>query len=347
MNLDDNSFPGGTDIARRNTMVEERLTRVAGVRALALASDYPRGGGGTQVEIEGRTYDGPEAYPRTHDVRTSVRYFDVLRVQPVLGRLFTAADTQTGQPVVIAVESFARRNLPEGPIGRRIRYGRDSEKGPVFDGPWMTIVGVVPSLVESRQANFRPDVTYRPLAQAPWRSLFVFASTTGDPLTLTTGMRTALAGVGQGIPLNNVNTFAQELWRQGWVARVFGGLFATFGLAALVLASAGLYGVMAFGVRQRTQEIGVRMALGADRRRVLLMFLWQGVWRVSVAIVVGLVPGYLVGGLMSELLDGVSPSDPLVHTITAITLLLSGATASLAPALRVASVDPIVALRGD
>jgi ABC-type antimicrobial peptide transport system permease subunit len=160
-------------------------------------------------------------------------------------------------------------------------------------------------------------------------------------------MRAALAGVGQGIPLNNVNTFAQELWRRGWAARVFGGLFATFGVAALVLASAGLYGVMAFGVRQRTQEIGVRMAMGADRRRVLLMFLWQGVWRVSVAIVAGLVPGYYVGGLMSELLDGVSPSDPLVHSIAAITLLLSGVAASLAPALRAASVDPIVALRGD
>lgn len=347
MNLDDRSFPDMPDVARRNALVEERLVQVPGVRALALGSDYPRGGGGTQVEIEGRTYDTPESRPRTHDVRTSVQYFDVLRVQPVLGRVFTAADTETGLPVVVVDESFARRNLPEGPIGRRMRYGRDSEKGPVFDGPWMTIVGVVPSLVESRDGRFRPDVTYRPLAQAPWRSVFVFASTTGDPLALTAGMRTALAGVGQGIPLNNVNTFARELWRQGWVARVFGGLFATFGLAALVLASAGLYGVMAFGVRQRTQEIGVRMAMGADRRRVLLMILWQGVWRVSVAIAVGLVPGYLVGGLMSELLEGVAPSDPLVHSVTAVTLLASGVAASLAPALRAASVDPVVALRGD
>jgi putative ABC transport system permease protein len=346
MNLDDRSFPKPEDVGRANALVEEKLSQVPGVRALALATDYPRGDGGTQIEIEGRTYEGPESYPRTHDIRASLAYFDVLRVQPVLGRVFNASDTATGLPVVIVDEGFARRNFPEGPIGRRLRYGRDSEKGPVFDAPWLTIVGVVPSLVEARP-GIRPDVTYRPLAQAPSRSVFVFASTPADPLTLATGMRGALAQVGQGIPLNNVNTFAQELWRQGWVQRVFGGLFATFGVAALVLASAGLYGVMAFGVRQRTQEIGVRMAMGAGRRRVLWMILWQGMWRVSLAVAVGLLPGYLVGGLMGELLEGVEPGDPLVLGLTALTLLLSGMAASLAPALRAASVDPIVALRGD
>ena len=120
----------------------------------------------------------------------------------------------------------------------------------------------------------------------------------------------------------------------------------TFGVAALVLASAGLYGVMAFGVRQRTQEIGVRMAMGANRGTVLRMILWQGVWRVGIAVAVGLVPGWQVGKLMGELLEGVSPTDPLVFSVTAITMLASGALASLAPALRAASVDPIVALRG-
>jgi ABC-type antimicrobial peptide transport system permease subunit len=104
---------------------------------------------------------------------------------------------------------------------------------------------------------------------------------------------------------------------------------------------------MAFGVKQRTQEIGVRMAMGANRGTVLRMILWQGVWRVALAVAVGLVPGWQVGKLMGELLEGVSPSDPLVLSVTAATMLLSGALASLAPALRAASVDPIVALRGD
>jgi ABC-type antimicrobial peptide transport system permease subunit len=104
---------------------------------------------------------------------------------------------------------------------------------------------------------------------------------------------------------------------------------------------------MAFGVKQRTGEIGVRMAMGASRSTVLRMILWQGFWRVALAVAVGLVPGWQVGRLMEGLLDNVSPHDPLVLSVTAVTLLVSGALASLAPALRAASVDPIVALRGD
>jgi len=209
-------------------------------------------------------------------------------------------------------------------------------------------VGVTPSLVEpSPSNNQNGGLVFRPLAQFPRRDFFVFASTPGDPLAISAGVRQALAQVGEGTPVADVNTLAGELWRQGWAVRVFGGLFMTFGVAALVLASAGLYGVMAFGVSQRTQEIGVRMAMGADRGRVLRMVLWQGTWRVAVAIIVGMVPGWVVGGLMGELLDGVSPGDPLVLLVTAVTLLVSGALASLAPALRAASVNPIVALRGE
>ena len=145
----------------------------------------------------------------------------------------------------------------------------------------------------------------------------------------------------------NPRSLADAIWQQGWPVRVFGGLFLAFGAASLVLASAGLYGVMSFGVRQRTQEIGVRMAMGAGRGSILRMILWQGVWRVAAAIVVGMVPGWLLAGKMGELIRGVSPSDPLVLSLTAATLLASGAVASLVPALRAASVNPIVALRGD
>ena len=346
LNLDDQSFPTVADVGRRNVMVEERLSQVAGARTVALTSDYPRGAGGTQVEVEGRKYEGNDSYPRVHAITASGQFFNVLRVEPVLGRVFDSSDTAGGQAVTVVGEGFARRHLPEGPIGRRVRYGRDSEKGPVFDGPWLTVVGVVPSLVESTGADRPNDILYRPLAQAPLRTLYVLASTAGDPMAIAPGVRQALAQVGEGVPLNNPSALSGELWRQGWAQRVFGGLFMTFGLAALLLASAGLYGVMAFGVRQRTQEIGVRMAMGANRGTVLRMILWQGVWRVGIAVAVGLVPGWQVGKLMGELLEGVSPTDPLVFSVTAITMLASGALASLAPALRAASVDPIVALRG-
>ena len=129
--------------------------------------------------------------------------------------------------------------------------------------------------------------------------------------------------------------------------RLFGGLFLTFGAAALLLAAAGLYGVMAFTVRRRTQEIGVRMALGASQRGVLRMVLWQGLWRVALGVALGVVPGYYVGTLMRALTAGIAPDDPFVHGTTVVTLLVTGTIATLVPALRASSVDPLTALRRD
>jgi predicted permease len=348
VNLDDRQFPTDADLVRGNLLVEEKLSQVPGVRAVALASDYPRGGGGTRVGIDGRTFENIQAHPRAHVITTSTKYFDVLRVKPQMGRLFDATDVNGGALVVVVDETFARQHLPEGPIGRRIRFGIDSEKGTTFDSsPWLTVIGVIPALVEPGPANNNNAATiFRPIAQRPRRDFFVFASAGDDPTSVTAGVRQALAQVGEGTPVVNVNSFSGELWRQGWATRVFGGLFMTFGVAALFLASVGLYGVMAFGVKQRTGEIGVRMAMGASRTGVLRMILWQGLWRVALAVAVGLVPGWQVGRLMEGLLDNVSPRDPLVLSVTAITLLVSGALASLVPALRASRVDPIVALRG-
>ena len=118
----------------------------------------------------------------------------------------------------------------------------------------------------------------------------------------------------------------------------------SFGVGALVLAGAGLYGVMAFSVRRRTQEIGVRMALGAARSGVIRMILWQGMWRVGLGIVIGLVPAWFLAGQMRALLTRVSQFDPLVFGLTILLLVLAGAAATIVPALRAASVDPLVAL---
>lgn len=333
-------FPERADIDRAQAQLEESLRRIPGVRAVAFGSGPPQAGTGASLTIEGRAYDSPDQRPRALLHYASPQYFEVLRVTPRLGRVFTAADAASALPVAVVDESFAREHFPEGAIGRRIQFGD-------ANASWLTIVGVVPTLAEAGPSNQPTATVFRPTTQVAVRGMSIFMTTTGDPLSITPEVRNALAQIGEGLPLNQPNTLAGRRWQDGWPVRVFGGLFMAFGVAALVLASAGLYGVMAFAVRQRTQEIGVRMAMGAERGGVLRMILWQGLWRVTLATVVGLVPGWQVGRLMSELLQNVSPSDPLVLSLTAATLILSGAAACLAPALRAASVDPMVALRGE
>lgn len=348
ISLDERSFPKAPDYARGAALAEEKVSRIPGVRAVALATGFPQAGGGSVLEVEGRTYESEEARPRTQLIYHSTGYFDVLRVKPMMGRVFDASDTEGGLPVAIVDKAFAEQHLPEGAIGRRIRFGQQTEKGTTFDtAPWLTVVGVVPALAGTASADQVNTLVFRPLAQSPSRGLSLLVATSGEPVGAVGPVRLALAEVGEGTPLINPRSLADAIWQQGWPVRVFGGLFMAFGVAALVLASAGLYGVMAFGVRQRTQEIGVRMAMGADRRGVLTMILWQGFWRVAGAVALGMIPGWRLAILMGELIRGVSPHDPLVLSLTAATLLASGLLASLVPALRAASVNPIVALRGD
>ena len=133
--------------------------------------------------IDGKTFENVEAHPRAHVITATTKYFDVLRVKPQMGRLFDGTDVNGGALVVVVDETFARQHLPEGPIGRRIRFGIDSEKGTTFDSsPWLTVIGVVPALVEPGPANNNNAATvFRPLSQRPRRDFFVFAATGDDP----------------------------------------------------------------------------------------------------------------------------------------------------------------------
>jgi hypothetical protein len=274
-------------------------------------------------------------------IHASPGFFDVLRIPLRHGRLFTAADTEGTLPVVVVDEAFVRRHLPDGgALGRRLKFGSSAT------APWQTIIGIVSDTSSDASSNEGPaGLAYLPMAQSPGRGGLVLASTAGDPVAITPAVRAAVLEVSDNVPVSSPISLAGEFWRQGWAFRVFGGLFLTFGLAALLLAGAGLYGVMAFTVRRRTSEIGVRMALGASKRRVLGAIFWQGIWRVALGIAIGIWPGWFVGGLMEALLEDVAPSDPLVHASTVGTLLIAGTLACLVPARRAASVDPIIALR--
>jgi predicted permease len=340
--LDERAYPAQT-LSRATADFENLVAGIPGVRRAALASSTPGANSNTTLTIDGAPPAAKGAEPRAARILTGTGYFDVLGVKLVSGRPFTPADNDSTSPVAIVDETFVTRHFAPGPaMGRRIKFDGDNQ-------PWLTVVGVVPTLALPTESGQIIESVYLPFAQAPERSFVILARAAGgDPLALAPAMRSAVARDFQDTPLVNVNSLAGEYWRRGWAFRLFGGLFLTFGAAALLLAAAGLYGVMSFTVRRRTQEIGIRLALGANRATVLRMVLWQGMWRVGLGVVAGLVPGYWVGGLMRQLLAaGVTPGDLTVHTTAALTLLVSGAVASVIPAIRASSVDPLTALRRD
>ncbi len=349
ISLDVGAFPTAADVTPAYARIEEALSGVPGMAAVALGTSVPRPMNGSPFEVEGETYPSVEARPRTGSIYATPSYFKVLEVAPLSGRSFNTADTDGRLRVAVVDQAFVAKHLRgEAPLGKRIRFG--SGPGATTEAPWIEIVGVVPSLALAPRTDQVTEMVYMPLAQTTLRGVSLFARVASDrvdPVSLVPEVRKALLGVHDSLPLTNTNSLEGELWRQGWATRVFGGLFLTFGVAALVLAAAGLYGVMAFSVHQRTPEIGVRMAMGADRRGVLGLILRQGLWRVAVGVVLGIVPGWQVGRLMGELVVGVSPADPIVHITTVVTLMATGTLACLVPALRAASVSPVIALRGD
>ena len=340
--FDERLFPDLPAVARGAIELETQLAAVAGVRSVAISTSMPGASGTAAFTLEGTAASTrPEDRPRAARVVATPSYFDVLGVSLRQGRLFTQADNDGGARVAIVDEAFVAKFLAPGPaVGRRLQFEGDKS-------PWLDIIGVAPTLAPQTDPRQTIETVYVPFAQSPNRGFGIYARTAGDPLTFAPALRTAVARGFQDQPLVNVSSLEGRLWRNGWQFRVFGGLFLAFGAAALVLAAAGLYGVMAFTVRRRTQEIGIRMALGASRRGVLGMVLWQGLWRVALGVALGLVPGYYLGVLMRELLAGRTAGDIVVHATAAGTLLLSGLIASLVPALRASSVDPLTALKHD
>ena len=327
------------DAAERLT---QRLRGVTGVRNAALATNEPGNGGAFVLTRDPEPVENVDERPAVRRIVASASYFDVLRIAPMRGRVFADTDRAGSELVVVITEDVASHFF-EGreAIGQRIRLSRDPK------APWRTIVGVVPKLISVTAPDAISETVFVPLTQEANDGLTIFLQTTGDPLSAAPGLRAAVREIDQDLPLSNVESLAGFFYRRGWPYRVFGSLFFAFGAAALIMAVAGLYGVLAFGVRMRTQEIGVRLALGADKARVVRMILLQGMRLVLIGLVLGLTIGWLAAPLMAELFFNVKPTDPFVFGATAFALALTGIVASLVPAFRAASTDPVVALRQD
>jgi predicted lysophospholipase L1 biosynthesis ABC-type transport system permease subunit len=241
-------------------------------------------------------------------------------------------------------DSFVRDRFPDGiALGRRIRTGSlDTEE------PWREIVGVVPDLglVSVSDNETEPHAgLYLPLAQSDERFISISALADGPPLALSGPVRDAVVAADPDTPIYFADTLRGRIDQNNWFYGVFGALFAVFGGAALFMASVGLYGVMSFSVSRRTQEMGIRMALGAEGAQVRALVLRQGMLQIGLGIVLGTALALLVARGLQELVYDAKAFDPATYAVVFGALALTGLAASAIPAARATRVHPSEALR--
>ena len=320
--------------------LEDRLRAVPGVTTVAGGGTFPLNDQGPfsgPLQIESRDLPPNAPRPQVDFHLATPDYFATIG-QPLLsGRTFTRSDRgKTDHPVVIINKTMARHYWPsEDPVGKRINGG-----GPT----WFTIVGVVADTLQ-RLNEPAHDEVYRPMLQSGQLSTTWLVRTSIDPHTMERQVRDAVRAVDPEQPVDHFRTMAEV--RSAWMEspKLTAMLLGLFALLALVITAAGIAGVVAFSVNQRTQEFGIRMALGAQRASVLSMVLRQGVTLVLVGLVIGMAGALVLTRLLTTLLFGVEPTDALTFLAVSMVLVAVAAAACLIPARRAASVDPMVALR--
>jgi putative ABC transport system permease protein len=294
------------------------------------------------VDIDGIRAPEPERTPRTLWISVSDGYFQTLGVPLVRGRGFLPTDGMRGNETAIVNARFVAQFFAgENPIGRRVRLRDESH-----DTGWMVIVGVSPNVRQDNPQNLDPAaVVYAPFRQAPTRPISMLLRTTVPPSNVSEPLRAALRDVDPDQPLYNLRTQDEALAHARWPWRVFGTLFVVFAFIALVLSAVGLYAVTAYSVAQRTQEIGVRIALGARQEQVSWLILRRGLLQLGIGLAIGLICAYFTSGMLRQLLVQMTPTDPVTFVGITMLLLVVTVTACLLPARRAMHVDPVVALR--
>jgi putative ABC transport system permease protein len=332
--------------------LQKRVSSLPGVEAAGIVRALPLATtvGDYFIDVEGfEESTGRDA--RGDQQVVSHGAFQAMGTRLVRGRLFTEADTMDSVPVAIVNETMARTYWtdPAAVVGGRIRLGSASAR------PWATVVGVVADERHNgvtaivKEKFFIPHIQW-PLATNggdPIRSVFVVARTAGDPLSVAGAVRGEIRNMDASLPVASVRSMNDVVATALATPRLTGFLLGAFAAIALALAAVGIYGVLAYLVSQRTQEIGVRLALGADRSQVLVMVLRHGLSLAAAGIVIGLIGAFALTRLMQTLLYGVRPTDPLTFVVVAAVLLLVALMASLLPARRATRVSPMIALRAE
>jgi putative ABC transport system permease protein len=323
--------------------VLDRVRALPGVDTAALGTVLPLSGNHNRgdITIEGLPTPDPGKFPHPDFHMVSPSYIDALSIPLLRGRNFTDADTDTASQVALINATMARRFWPnEDPTGKRFHFGH-----PGSTEPWMEIIGVVGDTKLYGLSNPSRLELYLPLQQSHPNDMFLVLRSAIDPASLTPAVRDAVASIDKDQPVFNVNTMKQLVDASVATRHITLVLLGLFSGLALLLAAIGIYGVISYSVQQRTHEIGIRMALGAQRSDVLRLVVGQGVKLAALGIAIGIAAAFGLTRLMASLLFGVGAYDPVAFVTAAIILLLVAIAACYIPARRAIAVDPMVALR--
>ena len=341
----------GTADARRQffEQLQPQLDAIPGVQSAAIATSVPPLDDEEQrYEIEGRSY-ADETRPFVATVTIAAGYFDVLGVPMKRGRTFSDRDGSPGAENVVISDAFATRHFAhEDPVGRRIRFiARDSDPTASAE-PWRTIVGVAaPMLQGSPEEAFRSPVVYVPLREAAPGTVSIVIRSGLPPATVMRAVRRVVQTIDVDQPVFTVETIADVMANERLLYRIFATLFAVLAGIGLLLSAVGVYGVMAYTVTQRTQEIGIRMAIGARRSDVLWLFLRRAILQIALGLLLGLPAALGLAGLARFRLVEIEPSDPVTMIAITCVLVTVAITACALPVRKATQVNPVVALRAD
>jgi putative ABC transport system permease protein len=333
------------DKARQAAFYRDALDAIAalpGVRRAAAAVTLPIGGDNfaTAFILEGQAAPPPGQEARAGFQVVTPGYFDTMGIRVLNGRDFTAADDDRAPGVVMVNETFVRQRFPgANPIGRRLRLGGDGV-------PWLTVVGVVSDIRHLGPATpARPEL-YRPYTQDSFPFMSFVVRTERDPAALVPAIRAAISRLDPGQAISRVNTMEEHLATALSRPKFMSRLVAVFGLLALLLSTVGVYGVMAYSVTQRTREIAIRAALGANRSDVMRLVLTKALWLAALGMLAGIAGATALSSVLSGLLFGILATDAATY---AAVIVLLGSVAMLAaavPALRAARIPGAQVLRG-
>ena len=336
-----NRYDEKRTLAFYGTMLE-RIAAVPGVRSVALTNPALLSGSvnSTSIFVQGRTY-APGQQDGIHRLVISSGFFETMGIKVTQGRGFTSRDNETAPKVVVINETAARKYFAnQNPLGQRV--GGSVENSGQFE-----IVGILADTKYNSVRDAVPPTMYVPFLQARAGSSVVAVRTATDPAGVTSGVREAIRQLDPNLPMMDVSTQIEQVERRFQQEKVFAQAYTLFGGLALLLASIGLFGVMSYSVARRTNEIGIRMALGARRQDVLRLVLWESMILVAIGVVIGVAVTLGAGRFVATLLFGLAPTDALSIVSATALMVAVAAFAGFLPARRAARVDPMVALRYD